>query len=99
MAILLLVTFCFALLTVLIRSLQVPCNCFGSSQRPASLADIWRNIVFLACAFVGVASLIVLPDATVKMSLAEMGLLGIMAVVFVALSVYLDELIEVFRLS
>jgi len=99
MAILLLAIFCFAILTSLIRSLQVPCNCFGSSQRPASLVDVWRNIVFLACAFVGLTSLLAPPDATVKISLAETGLVGMMAVVFVVLSIYLGEVIEMFHFS
>ena len=98
-AILLLTVFCIALLTVLIRRLQVPCNCFGSSQRPASPADIWRNIGFLACAILGIASLTALPDTVVKMSLGEAGLLGMMALVFVALSISLGEVLEAFRVS
>lgn len=98
-AALLLSAFCIALFTVLIRRLQVPCNCFGSSQRPASPADIWRNVGFLACATLGVTSLTALPDAAVKMSLGETGLLGMMALVFVALSVSLGEVLEVFRVS
>lgn len=100
LAILLLSIFCIALLTVLIIRLQVPCNCFGSSQRPVSPADIWRNVGFIACAIVGIASLTMLTDATtVKMSLGEAGLLGMMALVFVALSVYLGEVLEAFRVS
>ncbi len=98
-AVLLLSVFCIALLAILIRGLQVPCNCFGSSRKPASPADIWRNVGFLACAIVGIASLTALPDAAVKMSLGEAGLLGMMAVVFVALSVSLGEVLEVFRAS
>lgn len=98
-AILLLSVFCIALLTVLIRRLQVPCNCFGSSQRPASPADIWRNVGFLPCAFVGIASLPALSDATVKTTPGEAGLLGMMALVFVALSVYLGEVLEAFHVS
>ena len=99
LAILLLSVFCIALLTVLVRRLRVPCNCFGSSQKPASPADLWRNVGFLACAFLGVASLTALTDAALIMSLGEAGLLGMMAVVFVALSVYLGEMIEAFRIS
>lgn len=98
-AILLLSVFCIALLTILIRRLQVPCNCFGSSQKPASPADIWRNVGFLACAIVGIASLPALSDATVKMTPGEAGLLGMMALVFVALSVYLGEVLEAFHVS
>jgi hypothetical protein len=99
MAILLLSIFCIALLTVLIRRLQVPCNCFGSSQRPTSPVDIWRNVGFLACAVLGTASLTALPGATTKMTLGESVLLGMMALVFVALSVYVGEVIDSFRAS
>lgn len=99
LAILLLAIFCIALFTVLGRKLQVPCNCFGSSQKPASRADIWRNVGFIACALVGLASLAALPDATVSASLGEIGLLVMMAIVFVALSVYLGEVIEALRVS
>jgi hypothetical protein len=99
LAILLLSIFCIALLAVLIRRLQVPCNCFSSSQKPVSAADIWRNVGFIICAFVGVVSLTDLSDTTIGVSLLETGLLGIMAVVFVALLVYLGEVIETFRAS
>jgi uncharacterized membrane protein YphA (DoxX/SURF4 family) len=99
MAILLLSVFCVALFAVLIRRLQVPCNCFGSSQRPASSADIWRNVGFLACAFVGIASLTALSDTATNINLLEAGLLGMMALVFVALSVYLGEVMEALRAS
>lgn len=98
-ATLLLSVFCIALFAVLIRRLQVPCNCFGSSRKPSSPADIWRNVGFLACAMLGIASLTALPDAAVKMSLGEAGLLGMMALVFVTLSVSLGEVLEAFRAS
>src|SRR5690606_21116223 len=62
LAILLLSVFCIALLTVLVRRLRVPCACFGSSQRPAASAEIWRNIGFITCALIGVASLTTLSD-------------------------------------
>ncbi len=99
LAILLLSVFCIALLTVLVRRLRVPCNCFGSSQKPVSPADLWRNIAFLACAFVGVATLTALSNAVTNISLLETGLLGMIAVVFVALSVYLGEMTEALHVS
>jgi hypothetical protein len=40
-----------------------------------------------------------LSDTPVILSLSEIGLLGMMAIVFVALSVYLGELVELFRIS
>lgn len=98
-ALILLSVFCIALLAVLIRRLQVPCNCFGSSQRPASSADIWRNVGLITCALMGIAALPALPDATTNISPLETGLLGMMALVFVALSIYLREVIEVFHVS
>lgn len=99
LAIFLLSLFCLALLSVLFRGIQTPCACFGLSHRPASLADVWRNVGFLAYALVGVGSLSALSDTPMKLGLAETGLLGMMALVCVALPVYLDEVIELFRIS
>lgn len=99
LAILILCVFCIALLFVLARRLSVPCNCFGSSQKPVSPADLWRNVGFLACAVVGIGSLTTLSDTTMDVNLIETGLLAMMAIVFVVLSIYLGEVIEVLRAS
>src|ERR1700737_4006721 len=53
LATLLLLIFCGALASVLARRLQTACNCFGSSEKNVSSADIWRNLGFILCASVG----------------------------------------------
>lgn len=98
-AIFLLSLFTIALLFVLWKGIQTSCACFGSSQRPVSSADVWRNVGFLVCACIGFLSLNSLPTAGIKIGLGEAGLLGMMAVVFVVLSVYLRDVIELFRFS
>ncbi|MBE7534274.1 MAG: hypothetical protein HS124_00845 [Anaerolineales bacterium] len=96
-AIFLLSLFTIALLLVLWKGIQTSCACFGSSQRPVSSADVWRNIGFLVCACIGLLSFNSLSNTTIKIGLGEAGLLGMMAVVFVILSVYLRDVIELFR--
>src|SRR5690348_3348391 len=49
LAILLLLLFCTALASVLIRRIQTACNCFGSTRKPVTRVDIWRNLGFLLC--------------------------------------------------
>ena len=98
-AIFLLSLFTIALLFVLWTGIQTSCACFGSSQRPVSSADVWRNVGFLVCACIGLFSLNSLSNTIIKIGLGEAGLLGMMAVVFVVLSVYLRDVIELFRFS
>jgi Methylamine utilisation protein MauE len=97
LAILLLIIFSTAIIYVLWRGIQTPCACFGSSQRRTSPADFWRNISFLVIAFVGIGVLSTHPAITVKLSLGEIGVLAIMAIVYVVISVNLSEVIELFR--
>ncbi len=44
LALLLLVVFTIALISVLARHIQTACNCFGSSQKSVTYADVWRNV-------------------------------------------------------
>lgn len=43
----LLLVFCIALVSVLARRIQTPCNCFGATEQPVSSSDVWRNVVFM----------------------------------------------------
>ncbi len=99
LAIFLLLIFCVALLSVLARGIQTPCNCFGSSQRPVSAYDMWRNVGFMVCALAGLVSLSALPGTRANLSMVELGLLGLMAVVFVVLWAHLGEFLELFSTS
>jgi hypothetical protein len=42
-----------AMISVLLRNMTISCNCFGVNNKPITLADLWRNVGFLCCAFVG----------------------------------------------
>ncbi|MDW8326620.1 MAG: MauE/DoxX family redox-associated membrane protein [Anaerolineales bacterium] len=97
LAIVLLSLFSLALVMVLLRGIETACACFGSSRRPVSPADVGRNVGFLACAVVGLGSLSALSDAPVNVGPAEIGLLGMMALVCVAFLVYLGEVLAAFR--
>lgn len=53
LAILLLLIFSGALLSVILRGISTACHCFGPGHRPVSWADLWRNLGFLLCALGG----------------------------------------------
>lgn len=97
LAILLLLIFCAALASVLIRNLNASCNCFGASKKPVTAADIWRNVGFLLCAGGGCETL--LWTRGVQGSLEGMAwlLIALGAGVFVTIWIQLGELVQFFR--
>jgi hypothetical protein len=97
LTILLLTLFCMAILWVLQKGILTSCGCFGPSQKEISYADFWRDIGFLVCALLGLTAISIHPNTTVTISYGEKGILGAMAIVFVVLSFYLGEIIELFR--
>lgn len=100
LAILLLAVFCVALLSVLVRRIQTPCHCFGSSQRSVTVYDVWRNVGFITCALAGLSSYSSIPSGSkITLNGMELGLLGLIAIVFVVICIYLDEIIEMFRVT
>lgn len=52
-SIFLLILFCLALISVLRRNIRTSCNCFGSTQKTVSAIEVWRNVGFIMCAFIG----------------------------------------------
>jgi hypothetical protein len=99
LAIFLLLVFSATLLSVLARGIQTPCNCFGPSQRPVSIHDVWRNISFIVYTLAGLVALLILGSSQIKLSLVDLGLLGLMAVVFVVLLAHLSDFVELFSTS
>ena len=73
LAILLLLVFSCALLSVLIRKLQTSCNCFGPTEKQVSSADIWRNIGFLLCASSGFCTVVVIRNNQASPDVAAWG--------------------------
>lgn len=95
LALLLLLIFVGALISVLVRQIQTPCNCFGNNEKPVTQADIWRDIAFLLCALGGSVS------ASGRMGLEQLELLmwlliGGMAIIFVLTASFLDDIVQLF---
>ena len=53
LAALLLLLFTLALLSALRRNIQTSCSCFGTSDKPLTYYDVWRNAGFIACSLLG----------------------------------------------
>lgn len=98
LATLLLLIFCAALASVLARSIQTSCNCFGINEKPVSRADIYRNIIFILCSLTG--SVLITQGTRSEPIEPVMWLLsGVMAVVVVMTTISLDNIMRLFRLN
>ncbi len=96
---LLLLLFCFALGSVLVRNIETSCNCFGATDKQISLYHVVRNGGLLLFALAGL-SMSVGPSARQEsLSIAEWVLLGACAAVFVMVWLRIDEILELFRQS
>lgn len=97
LAVLLLLMFCAALASVLIRRLHTSCNCFGSSNRPVTRVDIWRNVGFLLCAGGGCEALIWTRGEQGSLTGIAWLLIAMGAGVFVLIWVQLGEIAQLLR--
>jgi hypothetical protein len=97
LALLLLLIFCAALASVLIRKLHTPCNCFGSSNKPVTLVDIWRNLGFLLCTGGGCEALIWTRGTQGSLEGITWLFIALGAGVFVMIWVQLGEIVQLFR--
>jgi uncharacterized membrane protein YphA (DoxX/SURF4 family) len=96
LATILLLIFCAALASVLARSIQTSCNCFGTSEKPVTKADIYRNITFILCSLIG----FVLITQVMRSEQIEPGmwlLSGVMAAIAVMTTLSLDDIMQLFR--
>lgn len=96
-AALLLSLFAIALVSVLVRRIQTPCNCFGSSKRPVSVYDVWRNVGLTSLAGLGLWLLEASDAAEAHLAFGELVLVGLVAVAFVLLWINLGEVISLLR--
>jgi hypothetical protein len=94
---LLLILFSSALISVLLRKIQTPCNCFGTSSRAISYHDVVRNAGFVACVTGGCVGLSVSNTMPITLTLPEVGLTGFVAMAFVVIWTHLAEIVELFR--
>jgi len=97
LAILLLLVFCAALASVLSRKMHTSCNCFGSSKKPVTLIDIWRNAGFLLCAGGGCEALLWLRGAQESLQWVVWLLIALGATVFVTIWIQLGEIVQLLR--
>lgn len=97
LALALCLAFTLALGSVLARGVRVACNCFGAGARAVSADDIRRNLGLIACALGGLALIALAPASPAALSWAEWGLIGLTALVVVAIWLQLGEIVQLFR--
>jgi len=91
LAIALLAVFAIALVSALLRDIDISCNCFGKTERHISPYDVVRNILFILCSLSGMWMLIYTPQ---NLDVGEITLLTFMSAVFVVLVANLSDVIE-----
>lgn len=96
LASMLLVIFSAAFASVLARNIQTTCNCFGTSQHPISQVDLFRNFGFLLCSCGG-GWLATKSEATVSLAPLHLGIIGVIAFVFVLIWAQLGEIYRLFQ--
>jgi uncharacterized membrane protein YphA (DoxX/SURF4 family) len=97
LAMLMLLVFCMALASVLIRKIQTPCNCFGSSAKPVSIYDIIRNMFLFLCALIGFILLLISKSSLSELSWLDWGLVSVTAIVAVFVSAQSGEIVRLFK--
>lgn len=94
LAILLLLVFSLGLINVLARNINTSCSCFGSSDKPVTRADLWRNAGLMALAVIG---LLLNNQMAGSLSAASLVIVGLFALAFTAIWVNLGEIVEAFK--
>jgi hypothetical protein len=97
LAALMLIVFCAALASVLIRKIQTSCNCFGTSEKQVSTYDIVRNMGFIVCTLSGCGVQIGGQTSLTALGVLDWGLAGIAATVFISLWVNIGEIAALLR--
>lgn len=93
----LLIVFCIALLSALIRKIQTSCNCFGPNGKSISPYDVWRNIGFILCAVCGWGIASIARNDRGNLSIIEWGLIWVVAAIFVTTCIQFAEIAQLFR--
>lgn len=97
LAALLLTVFSIALVSVLVRKLNISCNCFGPSEKLVTSYDIIRNIGFLVCALGGWGAALTSQKDLVSFGIVEWGLALVVAVIFITVWTQVKEIVQLFR--
>lgn len=96
-AILLLLIFCGALASVLAHGLRTPCNCFGASENPVTLTDIWRNLGLISCAAGGCTAWLWTRGMRESLGAVEWLLMALGSLAIVLIWTQLGEITQIFR--
>lgn len=96
LALILLLIFSGALISVLVRRFQTTCNCFGPSKKPVRIADVWRNLGFILCTIAGCATYIWAQGTPESLGTVEWFSTGVCASVFVLLCTQLSSIARLF---
>ena len=96
-ALMLLLIFTVALITLFIRKIKVSCNCFGKTKELVSGYDVVRNIVFIACALAGLFVCIQAVVVNIKISYLEIGMLMFFAFIFTLININLSQIASLFK--
>ncbi len=97
LAIFLLLTFCMALVSALVKRVSISCNCFGPNEKPVSLYDVWRNVGFILCALGGWGTLVVVSPVRGGLGVMDWVLVAPPAAAFVAIWTQIESIVRLFR--
>lgn len=92
LAAVMLVIFCFALASTIVRKIQTSCNCFGISEKPVSIYDIVRNVGFILSASAGCGISTLAISKAPELSWLEWVMVSVMAGVFLLVWVQVGEI-------
>ena len=91
--------FTIAFGSVLARGISTTCNCFGKSSNTVSWIDVFRNIIFVLVASLGLILNLEPVKHYSSLSILEIAMSGIIALVFTLLFTNLGEIAELFRIK
>ncbi len=89
-ALLVLLIFTVAMLSVIVRKIENPCSCFGATDNLISNYDMLRNLGFMLCAGIGWH----LVEESPTLQIGEWLLIGLIAAVFVAVWIRLRHILR-----
>jgi hypothetical protein len=86
-----LLVFTGALITVLLRGMQMHCNCFGKTNHNVSIKDVMRNVFIISIGLLGVFYLFSGGNQPAQLSTSVKIILGLMAGNFALIFIKLDD--------
>jgi hypothetical protein len=90
-----LLSFCMALASVMLRKIKTSCNCFGLSEKAVSPFDIIRNLGFVLCALVGYFA--AEPNGQAAPSMWGWTFAAIMAGVFMMIWSQIEDVLKILK--